>query len=442
MPVQSSLDAANTVVPLDLRRNQFVYAGDTISFISGLSFIQATTVMVGLASRLTDDKTLIGMVAMSWSVAWLIPQLVAARLVHGKRRQKPYLIIPSIIGRQTILLFAIWLAVTGAQPPLLTVWVLIGAVVVFNICDAIAGIAWFDMMSRNLTPRQRGRTIATAQLIGAVIGIGCGFVVERLLSPGGLPYPLNYAVIFVCAWIGFMISLGIIFFLKENPMSEEALTQSHEESFFSHIREALSSDAVYRRLLLARILTGVESMTAAFYVVYITGRLKLPDSAIGVFTIAFTVGGILGVGLFGMLAERYGARRVIHAATVLQFAAPALAFVVATWPGLADSTPGLAYGLFVVILAINGAVSRSMLLGFSGYTMDRAPDRRRAIYVGVFNTLGGLVALSPVLGGAFLDFATRNLSESGGYTLMFGAVALCVAAGTIIGFGLPRLQRG
>jgi MFS family permease len=422
---------------MDKRRNIFVYMGDTITFITGLSFIPATTVLVGLASRLTDDKALIGAVAMSWSVSWLIPQLVAARLVHGKRRQKPYLIIPSIIGRQMMLLFALWLLFSNAQPPLLTVWVLIAAVVLFNICDAIAGISWFDMMSRNLTPRQRGRTLAMGQLIGSLVGIGSGFVVERVLAPGGLPFPQNYAVIFVCAWIGFMASFFIICFLQENPMSEETVERSREGSFFTHVREALRSDEVYRRLLLVRILTGVENMAAAFYVVYITERLQLPDSAIGVFSVAYIVGGILGVALFGMLAERAGPRRVIHAATLLQATAPLLALLVALSPGLQTTAPGLAYTVFVVILAINGAVVRSTMLGFSGYTIDRAPERRRAIYVGVFNTLGGVAALTPVLGGFFLDAAARSLGGPVSYALMFGAVALCAISGVLIALRLP-----
>ena len=427
--------------PLDTRRNLIVYMGDTVSFLAGLSFIPATTVLVGLVSRLTSDKVLIGAVAMSWSVSWLIPQLVAARLVHGKHRQKPYLVIPSVIGRQTMLLFAVWLAVTGASPPLLTVWVLIAAVVVFNICDAIAGISWFDMMSRNLTPGQRGRTIGMAQLVGSIAGIGAGVIVERLLAPDGLPFPLNYAVIFVCAWLGFMASLVFIFFLQENPMSEETVKQSHEGSFFMHIRDALRSDAVYRRLLLSRILSGLESMTAAFYVVFITNRLQLPDSAIGVFSVAYIAGGILGVALFRALAERHGARRVIHAANLLQFCAPLLACLVAVYPPLTQAAPGLAYAIFIVILAASGAVGRSTILGYSGYTIDRAPDRRRAIYVGVLNTLGGVVALSPVAGGIFLNAAAKSLGDMTGYALMFGAVALCAGIGVLISLGLPAASK-
>lgn len=424
---------------MDSRINVFVFMGDIITFITGLSFIPATTVMVGLASRLTEDKALIGLVAMMWSVSWLIPQLVAARMVHGKRRQKPYLIIPSVIGRQTVLLFALWLALTGAQDALLTLWLLIAAIVLFNVCDALAGISWFDMMARALTPQRRGRVFTIGQLIGSVLGIGSGLITAQLLAPDGLPYPMNYAVIFGCAWLGFMASLIVIFFLKENPMSEEAVTRSHEGSFFTHIGESLRNDPVYRRLLLTRLLTGVETMTAAFYVVYIKERLSLPDSSIGAFSVAYIVGGILGVALFGAIADRYDPRRVINAATVVQFLAPTLALVVAITP-LPDISPLAAQGIFMLILALNGAIARSMMLGFAGYAIDRAPDRRRAIYVGVFNTLGGVVALSPVLGGLFLDGLTASLG-GGAYVLMFAAVALVVGLGAVIGLTLPKPVR-
>src|SRR5690242_5114232 len=125
---------------LDTRRNIVAYTGDTMTFLTGMSFIPATTVLVGLASTLTNDKALIGVVAMSWSVASLIPQLVAARLVHGKRRQKPYIVLSSLIGRQTMLLFALWLLVSNAQPPLLTLGLLIAGIVIFNVFDSITGI--------------------------------------------------------------------------------------------------------------------------------------------------------------------------------------------------------------------------------------------------------------------------------------------------------------
>jgi MFS family permease len=426
-------------VPMDGKRNIFVFIGDAVTFLTGLSFIPATTVLVGLASSLTDNKALIGVVAMSWSVAWLIPQLFAARLVHGKRRQKPYLIIPSIIGRQMMLLFAIWLALSNAQPPLFTVWLLIGSVVVFNFCDAIAGISYWDMLSRVLTPQRRGRTITTGQFFGSLLGVGSALIVERVLAPGGLPFPLNYALIFVFAWLGFIASLIIICFLQENPLSEEALAQAHEEgAFFTHVHEALRSDEIYRRLLAVRLLTGVESMTAAFYVVFIKERLALPDSIIGIFSVALIIGGIAGVALFGAISDRSGSRGVIRFAAFLQLLAPLLALGMTVLPGLMEAAPTVVVAVFAVILAIDGAIGRSTMLGFSSYALDRAPERRRAIYVGVFNTLGGIVGLTPVLGGFYLDQTVGTLGNTPAYALMFGVAALCAGVGTLLGFTLPK----
>jgi len=179
--IESAIETQQPPVPIDSRRNVFAFTGDIVAFMVGTYFIPATTVLVGLASQLTDDKTLIGVVGMTWSVTWFLPQLVAARIVRGKRWQKPYLMIPSLIGRNALLLIALWLLATQAQAPVLTIWVLVGCLTVFNVCDALAGVAWFDMMSRTLSPRMRARSVSIGQFIGGILGIGVGLIVELSL---------------------------------------------------------------------------------------------------------------------------------------------------------------------------------------------------------------------------------------------------------------------
>src|SRR6266511_4113700 len=91
-PGETSATEQQPAIPLNSRRNFMAFAMDMLSFMTGLSFIPATIVLVGLANHMTNDKTLLGVVAMTGSVAWFLPQVVAARIVHGKRRQKPYLV--------------------------------------------------------------------------------------------------------------------------------------------------------------------------------------------------------------------------------------------------------------------------------------------------------------------------------------------------------------
>ncbi|MCL5997029.1 MAG: MFS transporter, partial [Chloroflexi bacterium] len=427
--------------PLNSRRNFVAFATDMLGFMVGLSFIPATIVLVGMASRLTTDKALLGVVAMTGSVAWFLPQIVAARIVHGKRRQKPYLVIAALIGRQAYLIMAIWLLVTRAQSPLLTVFVLIACIGVFHVCDSLAGVAWFDILSRALSPRVRGRSIAIGNFVGLAAGLGSSFMVERILSPNGLPFPTNYAVIFICAWVSFMISFVAVVFIQETPMSEVAQAQSAESPFSAVLMTLVKTDSVLQRLLLARVLTGIESMAAAFYVVFIRERLQLPESVLGIFAFASVAGGLGGLALFGLLADRFGPRTVIHVSTLLQVLAPVLAFTVAVFPAISATASTLAFVLFIWVIAINGAVGQAGMLGFQVYPLDTAPERQRAMYIGVLNSAGGVVSLTPVLGGLLIDWLSTANSSSLAYSTVFGLAMVCVAAGLVISLGLPKPSR-
>ena len=319
-PVQSGETAVTEqkpAFPLNSRRNFLAFGGDILSFMTGLSFIPATIVLVGLASHLTDDKTLLGVVAMMVNVAWFLPQIVAARIVHGKRHQKIYLVGASLIGRQAYLVMAIWLLATQASSPLLTVWILIICIAVFHACDSLAGVAWFDMLSRALTPRMRARSVTLGTLIGLVGGIGSGLIVERVLSPAGLPFPTNYAVILICAWVCFIISFVAILFIQETPMSEEEHSQVAESHFIRDLLEAIRTDKTLRRLIFARVFTGIEAIATAFYVIFLREQVQVSDSTLGVLTVASVAGGIVGIVFFGWLGNHFGSRGVIWLSVAL-----------------------------------------------------------------------------------------------------------------------------
>jgi MFS family permease len=424
-------------VPLDAPRNALAFVGDIAAFMVGTYFIPPTTVLVGLASQLTEDKTLIGVVGMTWSVTWFLPQLVAAHLVRSKRWQKPYLIIPSLVGRNGLLLMALWLLITQARGPLLTVWVLVGCLALFNVCDAVAGVAWFDMLSRALSSRVRARVVSIGQVVGGVLGIGAGLIVERVLQPDGLSFPQNYAFIFGCAWVAMAISLAIISLLRELPMTEAEHAHAQQVDLLSSLKVALRSDGIFRRVLVVRVLTGIELMAASFYLVFAKEQFGLGDAITGVVNIALIVGGIVGIAAFGWLAERFTALSVVRSAAAMQFAAPALALAFALLGPVLRASPAVVIAGFVIIFALRGAIEHSLVLGPVGYLLDNAPERHRAMYVGVINTLGGVVALSPLLGGAWLDALSASGQPLVAYAGMFALVAALAGVGTWLSFRLP-----
>jgi MFS family permease len=77
-----------------------------------------------------------------------------------------------------------------------------------------------------------------------------------------------------------------------------------------------------------------------------------------------------------------------------------------------------------------GIVGSSIMLGFLNYILDLAPPGQRPTYMGLSNTLGGVLVLVPMLGGWLLQTTS--------YPVVFAAAAV----GPVLAMGMAlRLPR-
>jgi MFS family permease len=427
---------AHPETPIDARRNIGAIVFDISTFVSGIAFIPSATVIVGLASKLTDSKTLISVAAMIFTVAWYLPQLVAARLVRGRPKQRPFVLIASLIGRPIFLLIALWLFLTRAADPGLTLWIVIIGIALFNICDAIAGVAWFDIVSRVLSPRVRARVMTAGQVISGIVGLGISEIIKRVLASPDLPFPLNYGVLFLCTFLFMAVSTIALVVLRERPMQVVEAAANAQGSFWSHLMHALRTNPLLQRIVFVRLLTGIEAMAASFYLVFAKERYSMADAVEGNFTQAIIVGGLAGVALFGWIAERFTSRRVVHLSSIFYFATPGLAALCA----LFEIPASIAYLLFVGVFLMRGALEHCLILGLVGYLLDTTPERDRAMFVGGINTLGGVVSATPLLGGLFIDSFGVGTFQALPYALLFGMVTLTTLAGFLVSLRLPAVK--
>jgi hypothetical protein len=163
-------------------------------------------------------------------------------------------------------------------------------------------------------------------------------------------------------------------------------------------------------------------LATAFYVGHAAGVLHMPERAIGTFVIAQTVGGIAASGLLGMASERHGAGMVIRLGSAATVLAPL--FALATHQIRSD---WLIQG-YPFIFAILGALNAVRMLGFSNYILEIAPEETCPAYVGLANTLTGIVTIVPTLGGWLLQATS--------YTTLFAVSAVLVAAGFAVSLTL------
>ena len=164
------------------------------------------------------------------------------------------------------------------------------------------------------------------------------------------------------------------------------------------------------------MLIGLMNLASAFYVVHAQDVLLLPERAIGTFTIAFTVATIAASLALGALSARRGPHAVIRVAAVAAIASPLYALAA----HLAGS--GWLVTAYPIVFAGLGIVNSTWIVGFANYTLELAPEGLHGAYIGVGNTVLGLLAVAPLLGGWLLEVSS--------YTVLFGLTTI----GAIVGF--------
>ena len=132
--------------------------------------------------------------------------------------------------------------------------------------------------------------------------------------------------------------------------------------------------------------------------------------------------------LWGRLSSRRGNRQVITGTALAQVIIPVLALILAYAPFDAFDLTLLFYPIFFLI----GASSAGTFIGFKSYLLDMAPEDRRPTYIGINNTVMGVAALFPALGGVMADFV--NLRG------VFVVSGLLVAGGGLLSLRLRQLR--
>ncbi len=414
---------------LTSRRNFLALLGDNIGFGLSLTFANQTTILPDFARQLTDSRVIIGLLAAIISGAWLLPQIFYARFLTSKRRKKPFVILGATIGRFLYLPYAVGLLLGLARNPALALALMLTLQLVFLGSDALAAVAWFDMFAKAIPAERRGRLIGAGQAIRGVLAIAAGVLIAALLGAKGPPFPSNYAILFILAAAGLLFSFFCLTRVVEPDEPVEEANVPWRE-YLPALFQTLRQDAAFRRLIVVRLLAGFDTLALSFYILFALDQLKLAPGTVGLFTVVQTVGSILASLFFGWLGERAGNQRIIQVATALGLTAPlvGLALFFLRAPGSAAVT-----AIFAWAFLAGGAVLSASMLGFYNYILDLAPTRQRPTYIGLFNTVTGLLVPLPLLGGLLL----QNTS----YGVLFAATALGLLAATGLSLTLPSVHR-
>jgi MFS family permease len=389
---------------------------DYVWFGVAFAFFSPDTVVPGLVKQLIDSAFAIGLVSAIFRIGWLLPQLAVARAINDKPRKRPYLLV-GLVGR--IAFFLVALILQSRLPRFPAMLVLCTACFVFfTSSDALAGVAWFDIMARAIPPKIRGRMLGIGQAISGLIGIGAGALIKLILEHGS--FPDNYALIFALA--GLMLipsSIGCLLIREPPP---DVIEEQEEHQRTKSWTKRLMADPDYRQLTICRILIGMMALATPFYVTHAQTVLQLPESAIGDFIIAQTITGVIVSAVLGVVHERQGPRAIVRIGAAAATVAPIFALAAHLAGG------GWLAHIYPIVFVSLGIANATWIMGFFNYVLEIAPDGMRAAYVGTINSIVWPLTLASVVGGWLLEVTS--------YTVLFVATAVFVGASFLFSLGL------
>jgi MFS family permease len=406
------------------RRNWFAFIGDYLAFGVGVIFASTSTTLPAFAAALTDNKVLIGAVSSVWAGGWLLPQIFAAHYLSDKPRKYPIMMKWQLLGRPAFPLFVVWLLAGGARFPELTIGLFLLAITIFMSTDALVALAFLDLFGKAMPADRRGRLIGIGQVLTGLAAVGAGAVIQRLLGPSGPGFPMNYAIIFGLASAGFAISTASCSLIVEAPEAVAARRPSLRE-YVPQLGRLWRTDRRFNRITLVRLLSGAGSLATSFYVVYATDWLRLPPAAIGLFAGATTIGAALAGLVLGVVADRYGSQRVVQVVAWAQCLVPLLALLCHL-----GVFGGAVNGVYPLLYVLLGIYEGSMMLGFLNFVLEISPPGQRPTYMGLTNTLTGVLIVLPILGGYLLQRTS--------YPVLFATTAVGTLAAAVLALSLPN----
>ncbi|MFN8444762.1 MAG: MFS transporter [Caldilineaceae bacterium] len=422
-PTEATTTSSNQPIRHE-RRNWLAFFFDYVMFGLALTILNPNTTMPAFAARLTDSKVLIGLVGTIWFGGWLLPQLFAANYLNTQARKLPHLLRAAWVGRPFFFVFALFLWWGGATYPAWILFVFLAGFLLFMLTDGFAALAYFDMLGKSMSAKGRSRMLGSAQATRGILTLGIGWWIQRLLSAEGPTFPVNYAAVFGLAGLFLMLALLASYFIVEPPgVVESSMTRWRD--YFPRLRSLLRNDRSFVRITAVRLLAGLHMLAGSFYVIYATQVANQPEAAVALFFTTQTIGGAIGGVILGLVATRFGSRRVVQISVCCDLATITVALIMA-----ALGKPEETAWLFPVIFGLLGVIDAAMMLGYFNYVLDIAPHTERATYIGLTNTLAGLLAIAPIAGGWIL--------EQSSYVVLFAATALMILPALFLAWSLPQ----
>ena len=385
-----------------LRSNLRAHIFDGALFGFATSLISYNTILPVFIQQVGGSVVAVGSVPVLWLIGTNFPQAIVLRFMKTEGEIKPAVLKYGLLYRLSFLFAGLFtLFFVGHLDATVSVPLLLLFIFLIAVSGSFGVPPWFQIFAKTTPMKLRGKLQAVRQLLSSSLGILGGSLVTLILFV--VPFPANFALLFIIAFVFTMFSFQFLRALIEPPISA-GRPLAPVGGILSDGMAIVRRNKNFRNFLLADAFTLMSMSASGFYAVFAIEKFSLDASYAGTFTVIVMAGMVAGNIVFGYLADALG-----HKINLIVLAgSSALASAVAM-----GARNILVFGAVFVFMAWTTSLQGISRLSF---VVELCSEAERPAYVGLTNTV-----TAPTLAVGILFGWIARLY---GFELMFGLSAL------------------
>ena len=275
--------------------------------------------------------------------------------------------------------------------------------------NALVNTSWTSWLREMVAADTMGdffaRRLRVATIAAAATSLAAAYYVDwwkGVAAEESVIFGYSYAILFGSLALG----LGAVVMMARTPEPSMAAPEGVRLSILRTLTAPLR-DANYRQLVsFLGLWNFVAHLAAPFFTVYMLTKLELSLSIVVGLGVMSQVANVLFLRVWGPLADRFGSKAVLSLCSSLYF----LVILGWTFTTLPDKH-SLTMPLLLFLHFLIGIASAGINVASTTIRMKMAPQAQATVFLTVSSLASSLgAAVSPLLGGAFVDFfSVRHL---------------------------------
>ena len=363
------------------------------------------------AIRLGATDKLLGLLTAVPSLLVVLLRIPASQLMERTDNRQALIVRSLFIGRMFYFLIFLlpWLSSLPLINHIPQATILVILVIAIGFPGILSGAGWDSFFADVIPPTRRARVVSSRSTMTSIMGLTVVPLIGIWLDSA--PFPLNYQVVFLLAFIGAMISTWHV----KKIFVPEIDQQSNKKAAalnFQQFKRILQENREFSILVFGTFVYQLAiSIASPLFNIYYVDQLGASDSWIGYrMTLA---------SLISIIAYRFWPRQIEHRGdrAILILASPFMAL----FPLLTGLIPVLMPHMFVVM--IPRFFGAGVMIARYSILLRVCPDDRRPTFIAIYAIIVNIAAFAAPLAGVKL---TDYIGLTG---VFFVAAVLRLAAG-------------